>query len=531
MSRLLQTCFFISLLYSNISYPQEDGQPVTKPLTFSTQQLDQMLAPIALYPDAVLAHILIAATYPLEVVQAARWAEKKSDLRGDAAIKAANDQNWDPSVKALVAFPSLLQRMSKDLVWLQSLGDASLESEEQITTSIQGLRQRAYDEGNLDSVEHLQVIHENNTIVIEPRTKEIIYIPYYDSRYIYGAWHWAGYPPRHWQHPIHRSNHQYSTSFYWGPSIHLNWGFFFSGFQWQNHHIRVIDRSRYKPHHYYSHRQVTHHTDSRRWRHNPHHRRGVSYRNSHVQKRFHPRPSTANKHTRSFRSKHFFSNKHRNERSDRTDFSNHRKNVHKKYRTSKFDDKRQLAKYGKEQRKTAMNARKLKAADHPNIRRKQGSKSDWQQNQESRLEHNINKKRPLYAERKRPHPTKKNKQIASVSTPDQNRQWKSGRANNRPVENTQQRLRKNLSKKVPFKEKPTGYQRKNHDMSLNKSHKIDRNVAPRNTHRVNSLQKQSIKPSDSSDSRRHQRSTSQQRKKAQNRNKAQNQRENRSRFR
>lgn len=280
MNRVITACISLLLLSSNIAIAQSQPDVVVEPAVeeFTDQELDQILAPIALYPDTVLAHVLIAATYPLEVVQAARWTERNEYLEGDKAIKAVENEDWDPSVKALVAFPDLLQRMSDDLDWMQKIGDAFLEDEERITSRIQVLRRHAYEEGNLETLEHLKVVEEEEVIVIEPVVKEVVYVPYYDTRYVYGNWWWDRYPPVFWRHPRHHHSHYYTT-FYWGPRVHLSWGFFFSGFHWHNRHIVVLDHYHHRPHYYYTSRQVVRHRDSHRWHHNPRHRRGVDYRN------------------------------------------------------------------------------------------------------------------------------------------------------------------------------------------------------------------------------------------------------------
>jgi hypothetical protein len=169
--------------------------------SFSEAQLDSLLAPIALYPDTVLSHVLIASTYPLEVVEADRWARNNSRLKGDDAVNAVDNQDWDPSVKALVAFPDILQRMSDDLDWTQQLGDAFLADEERVMDSIQKLRNRAYASGNLDKVEHVRVVREDKVIVIEPSVERVVYVPAYDTRVVYGNWWWADYPPVYWHYP------------------------------------------------------------------------------------------------------------------------------------------------------------------------------------------------------------------------------------------------------------------------------------------------------------------------------------------
>lgn len=245
----------------------------------SDAELEQMLAPIALYPDTVLSHILIASTYPLEVVQAARWIKANRDLSGEAAVAAVENKDWDPSVKALVAFPQIIDRMNEDLEWMQALGDAFLLDETQVLASIQNLRQRAYAAGNLDSLEHVDVQRESQTIIIEPAVKQVVYVPYYDTRVVYGTWHWHDYPPLYWDYPghYHRSSHR--SSFYWGSGVRVSSTFFFSSFHWQRRHLVVVHLHDYDywPHHFYTGRQVAHYRNAHHWQHNPRHRRGASY--------------------------------------------------------------------------------------------------------------------------------------------------------------------------------------------------------------------------------------------------------------
>lgn len=256
---------------------------------FSEAELEQILAPIALYPDTVLSHILIAATYPLEIVQAERWTIGNSDYKGSDAVEAVDDKDWDPSVKALVAFPEVLRRLSENLEWTQKLGDAFLQDEEKLLASVQSLRQQAYQAGSLDKMDKLSVTHEDDSsIIIEPVEKEIVYVPYYDTRVIYGSWHWSHYPPVYWHTPHYAHDYHYShhRPFYWGPSIHVSFGHFFSAFSWHHHHLIRIHHDHYRPRHYYSRRQIIDHLPNRRWKHNPTHRRGVSYRSVTVRDRY-----------------------------------------------------------------------------------------------------------------------------------------------------------------------------------------------------------------------------------------------------
>jgi hypothetical protein len=275
------------LILFNVSMLQAQQQAELEP--FTQAELEQILAPIALYPDTVLSHILIASTYPLEVIQAERWALKNTNFKGSDAVEAVNDEDWDPSVKALVAFPQILTRLSENLEWTQKLGDAFLQDEQKLLTSVQSLRQRAYENGNLDKMDKMNVsVDDDSSIIIEPRDREVVYVPYYDTRVVYGSWYWAHNPPVYWNNP-HFAGHHYDrhhSPFYWGPRIRVSFGHFFSSFLWHDHHIVRIPYHHYTPHHYYDRHQIASHRQTRRWAHNPTHRRGVSYRSVTVSNRY-----------------------------------------------------------------------------------------------------------------------------------------------------------------------------------------------------------------------------------------------------
>ena len=134
--------------------------------------LDQILAPIALYPDSLLSQILVAATYPLEVVQAARWRQENIDLSEDQVLAIIETKDWDPSVKALAPFTDLIDRLSQDLDWLQQLGDAFLQNEQQVISSIQYLRQKAHETGSIANNDYYNVETENDNIIITSTNRE-----------------------------------------------------------------------------------------------------------------------------------------------------------------------------------------------------------------------------------------------------------------------------------------------------------------------------------------------------------------------
>lgn len=281
----LKYCSWLLMLMSMLigSLPTV-AQTSIEQTDFSEAELDQMLAPIALYPDTVLSHVLIASTYPLEVVQADRWARNNSDLEAEAAVAAVENQNWDPSVKALVAFPQILERMSDDLAWTQRLGNAFLDDEARVMDTIQNLRNKAYASGSLDRLEHVHVQREKEVITIEPAAERVVYVPIYDTRVVYGNWWWNDYPPVYWHYPRHVT---FVGGFYWGPRIYVGPSFYFSSFHWHKRHVVYVDHRRYhhRPH-FYSGRSIVNYSGARHWRHNPTHRRGVAYHNERVRQHY-----------------------------------------------------------------------------------------------------------------------------------------------------------------------------------------------------------------------------------------------------
>ncbi|WP_438865462.1 DUF3300 domain-containing protein [Neptunicella sp.] len=241
-------------------------------------ELDQMLAPIALYPDTLLSHILVASTYPLEVVQAARWRNSNKDLTEQQTLDAAEAKDWDPSVKALTPFTDLLNKLSDDLNWLQDLGDAFLANEEQVLSTLQNLRHKAYEQGSLANNEYIEVEQDQDEIVIETVQKEVVYVPYYDTRVVYGNWWWDAYPPLYWHTPVHYVSY---AGFYWGPRVVIRPSFYFGGFQWHRRQVVVNYEYRHHPYPIDRHQRVRT-KEYQRWQHNRDHRRNARYMNNKV---------------------------------------------------------------------------------------------------------------------------------------------------------------------------------------------------------------------------------------------------------
>jgi hypothetical protein len=179
------------------------ASPATK--TFTQQELDQVLAPIALYPDALLAQVLMASTYPLEVVAAERWVKANATLKDKALEDALQKQTWDPSVKSLAVFPQVLTMMSEKIDWTQQLGDAFLADQKAVMATVQSLRQKASAQGNLKDSDQQKVTTEKletTTIIkIEPAKPEVVYVPTYNPAVVYGSWWWPSYPPYYYYPP------------------------------------------------------------------------------------------------------------------------------------------------------------------------------------------------------------------------------------------------------------------------------------------------------------------------------------------
>src|ERR1700692_3634955 len=172
--------------------------------TFSQQELDELMAPIALYPDALMAQILMASTYPLQVVEAARWSKANPSIKDKALEDSREKQAWDPSVKALTSVPQVLTMMNEKIDWTQKLGDAFLAQQADLLKTAQTLRKKAEDAGNLKSSENLTVTKETEqnvqVIKIEQPNPQVVYVPTYNPATIYGPW-WYPVPPPYYYYP------------------------------------------------------------------------------------------------------------------------------------------------------------------------------------------------------------------------------------------------------------------------------------------------------------------------------------------
>jgi hypothetical protein len=290
-SWILRPCALASLILVPFVAAAQGPTPSLAPPTAASDQepakpgeLDALVAPIALYPDSLLAEVLMASTYPLEIVQADRWLTANKKLKDDQLKSVVDKQPWDASVKALVATPSVLTMMSTKLDWTQKLGDAFLAQQTDVMDAIQRLRAKAQANNKLTSTtqQTVTVRQEQNrqVIAIEPTNPNTVYVPYYDPAVVYGEWPYADYPPYYF--PDYYAGYIdagiIATGIAFGAAYALGrwasggnyWG---GGINWGG---SIINRNRPR----------VNPLGGNVWQHNPAHRRGVRYNNVNVQQRF-----------------------------------------------------------------------------------------------------------------------------------------------------------------------------------------------------------------------------------------------------
>jgi uncharacterized membrane protein YgcG len=279
------TAFAIAAIAALLAWPalaanEAAGTDTASPQqqTLSQGELDALVAPIALYPDALLAQVLMASTYPLEVVQADRFAKANTSLKGDKLDEALTKQDWDASVKALVATPTLLAMMSDDLDWTQKLGDAVLAQQPDVMDAIQRLRAKAEANGKLATTKEQKVTvskeaDNKQVIVIEPTSPETVYVPYYEPSVVYGAWDYRDYPPYYFAPaPGWVVGGALASGIAWGAGFAIG-NAIWDGFDWDHGNIHVdIDKNV----------NINKHVNKKdvksgNWQHNSYHRKGVKY--------------------------------------------------------------------------------------------------------------------------------------------------------------------------------------------------------------------------------------------------------------
>jgi hypothetical protein len=289
--------------------PPPPGASDAAPAPFKPEELEQIVAPIALYPDPLLAQIFMASTYPIEIVQAARFLKANANLKGDALNEALKKETWDDSVKSLVSFPPVLTMMDEKLDWTQKLGDAFLDQQKETMDAVQRLRAKAQAQGNLKSTAEQKVIVEpappaasapppadaQQTIIkIEPANPQVVYVPTYSTA-VYGPWPYPAYPPYYYYPPGYAAG---AALFSFGIGMAVG-GALWGGCNWgggevdidinkNNNFSRNVNRTDVSAKR--TERQASRgegrQSGSGKWEHNPEHRKGAQYRDSKTQQRF-----------------------------------------------------------------------------------------------------------------------------------------------------------------------------------------------------------------------------------------------------
>ncbi len=284
MNPLFKQC--LAILFVGLLFGSPSAKAETQP--FSEAQLDQMMAPIALYPDALLAQILMACTYPADVAEAVTWSKNHPEQKGDAAVQAVQNQSWDPSVMSLAAFPQVLDMMGDQPEWVQNVGDAFLADSNAVMDSVQKLRAKAHESGNLKSTEQQKVIVQQQPsetiVIIEPANPKVVYVPVYNPTIVYGSWWWPHYQPWYYYPPHYAYGSALMTGIAFGIGVgitHALW----SDCHWgRGHHNIDININRYN--HININKRITSTRNHVRWNHNPAHRRAVPYRNAATRRQY-----------------------------------------------------------------------------------------------------------------------------------------------------------------------------------------------------------------------------------------------------
>ncbi len=251
----------------------------------SQEKIEQLAAPVALYPDSLLSQVLMASTYPLEIVQAARWSDKNTKLKGAALEGAMQQQSWDASVKSLTAFPDVLKLMNEKLGWTQELGNAFLAQQKDVLAAVQTLRRRAKKAGNLKSTKQQKVSTSKSSgsktyIVIEPARSSVVYVPVYNPTVVYGTWPYPAYPPYYYNPPGYAAR----GAFWFASGVAVGaalWG----NCNWGRNQVN-INVNRYNQ---FNRTNI----NTTNWKHNSVHRKGVPYANSKLAKQYGRTPRNA----------------------------------------------------------------------------------------------------------------------------------------------------------------------------------------------------------------------------------------------
>lgn len=277
--------------------PGSGGTSSVDQAELKQEELDQMLAPLALYPDSLLTQVLMASTYPIEIVQADRWAKAHKDLKGDALAKELDQQKWDPSVRSLVNFPDVLASLSEKLEWTTKIGDAFIADQKRVMETVQKLRGKAQAQGNLKSNDQQVVtVQQQGTpaqvIVVEAANPQTVYVPVYNPTVVYGAWWYPAYPPPYYYRPPGYVATA-AVSFGVGVACGAAWGYAWGHCNWGHGDVNInvnqntnfnntINRSNYAAQ--YNKSSID--GKGGKWQHDSSHRQGVAYRDQKTAQKF-----------------------------------------------------------------------------------------------------------------------------------------------------------------------------------------------------------------------------------------------------
>jgi hypothetical protein len=278
-----------SFAFAQPAVPGSSNQGQAQAQTLPPEQIDSLVAPIALYPDPLLSQVLVASTYPLEIVQADRWLKQNSNLKGTSLTDAAAKQPWDPSIQALVLFPEVLSQMDQNIGWTTDLGNAFLAQETDVMDAVQRMRQQAEQSGKLKSTPQQTVADSNGYIEIQPSNPQVIYVPQYVPAAVWG-------PPAYYPYPaiVYPSTGALVATGIVSFGVGIAVGALVSGgggwgwnCGWGSHAV-IVNNNFIRNNHF----NRVNVANGNQWRHNPEHRRAVPYSNAAVGGRF--KPGTAN---------------------------------------------------------------------------------------------------------------------------------------------------------------------------------------------------------------------------------------------
>ncbi len=266
------------------------------PPHISNDQLDSLVAPVALYPDPLLSQVLVAATYPLELIQLQQWIQRNSSLKGDDLTNAVEKQDWDPSIQSMAIFPDLVKRLADDIKWTTDLGNAFLAQQDDVMDAVQRMRKKAMDAGNLKSSEQQTVetktVETKTVVVIQPASTQVVYVPVYSPIMVYGPIYYP-YPPIYYPPPAYYPAGvfiAFGIGVAYGSYYRGGWGYG-CGWGYSRTTININVNNRYVSHYNRTNINVnrprpTPYGNGNSWQHNPKHRGGTPYPSQQVAKQY-----------------------------------------------------------------------------------------------------------------------------------------------------------------------------------------------------------------------------------------------------